>query len=156
LPDFGGGLWGELPRKLAEKLFDGAKRFFQSLVPSFGGGGGTPGSGPVVDQVKEAFAAYGWDEGPQWDAVDYIVTRESSWDPTAVNPSSGAFGLFQFNPMGGDTLGTYLPDRNPNPKVQGAAGARYIRDRYGDPISARAFWEANGWYDRGGIAEGAG
>lgn len=106
-----------------------------------------PGSGPVKDQVREAFAAHGWDKGAQWDAVEYIVGKESSWNPTIRNPSSGAFGLFQF--LGG-TKDTYLPDENPNPKIQGAAGAKYIKDRYGDPLAARAFWEQNGWYDQGG------
>ena len=106
-----------------------------------------PGSGPVKDQVKAAFAKYGWDKDPYWAAVDWIVGKESTWDPMARNPSSGAFGLFQF--LGG-TKDTYLPDENANPKVQGAAGAKYIKDRYGDPLKAKAFWEANGWYDQGG------
>ena len=107
----------------------------------------SPGSGPVKDQVREAFSAYGWDKDPYWAAVDWIVGKESTWNPTARNPSSGAFGLFQF--LGG-TKHQYLPDENTNPKVQGAAGAKYIKDRYGDPLKAKAFWEQNGWYDRGG------
>ena len=107
----------------------------------------TPGSGAVKDQVKDAFKAYGWDSGAQWDAADWIIDHESGWNPTAVNPSSGAFGLFQFL---GSTKDTYLPDSNPNPRIQGVAGAKYIKDRYGDPLKAKAFWEANGWYDRGG------
>lgn len=107
----------------------------------------SPGSGPVKDQVREAFSAYGWDKDPYWAAVDWIVGKESTWNPTARNPSSGAFGLFQF--LGG-TKQQYLPDENTNPKVQGAAGAKYIKDRYGDPLKAKSFWEQNGWYDRGG------
>ena len=55
----------------------------------------------------------------------------------------------QFNPSSG-TLQEYLPDRNENPKIQAEAMARYIKNVYGDPVSARAFWEANGWYDQGG------
>lgn len=155
LPDFGGGLWGELPGALIDKLVEGAKSFFGSKTPA-GGGDMTPGSGPVVDQVREAMAAYGWDEEPYWSAIDFIIGKESSWDPLATNPSSGAFGLPQFNPMGGNTLGQYLPDRNPNPRVQGDAMARYIRDRYGNPLAARDFWVANNWYDDGGVAKGTG
>lgn len=113
----------------------------------------SPGSGDTKAQVKEAFAAYGWDSGAQWEAVDFIVNSESSWNPMARNPSSGAFGLFQFL---GATKDQYLPDSNPNPKIQGAAGARYIKDRYGDPLGARRFWEANHWYDQGGLARGLG
>src|SRR5699024_11247313 len=50
-----------------------------------------PGSGPVKDQVREAFAAYGWDTGAQWDAVEYIVGKGSSWKPKIVDPDSGVF-----------------------------------------------------------------
>ena len=149
LPDFGGGLWGDLPGALVDKLIDGARQFFGSKTPA-GGGDMTPGSGPVVDQVKEAMAAYGWDEEPYWSAIDFIIGKESGWNPLATNPSSGAFGLPQFNPMGGNTLGQYLPDRNPNPRVQGDAMARYITNRYGNPLAARDFWVANNWYDDGG------
>lgn len=105
------------------------------------------------DAVKKAMAERGWDTGEQWAAVDFIVQNESGWNPTAVNPSSGAFGLFQFL---GATKQTYLPDSNPDPEVQGRAGARYIADRYGSPIEARRFWEANRWYDSGGLATGKG
>lgn len=143
----GDGLWGKVPRALAEKMVGGVRDFITGRSGSAGGGAYTPGSGPVVDQVREAFAAYGWDKEPYWSAVDFIVSNESSWNPTAVNPSSGAFGLFQF--LGG-TKDTYLPDSNTNPGIQGQAGARYIRDRYGTPLAARDFWIANGWYDNGG------
>jgi hypothetical protein len=69
----------------------------------------------------------------------------------AENPSSGAFGLFQFNPSSG-TLQEYLPDRNPDAFIQGQAGGRYIGDRYGTPVDARLFWGANGWFaDRGPV-----
>lgn len=147
------------PSAMFDKFRDDVRAFLVGEAEAHSpaaGGAVEPGTGPVAEQVKEAFAAYGWDKEPYWSATDWIVGKESGWDPTAVNPSSGAFGLFQFNPMGGDTLGAYLPDRNPNPKVQGAAGARYIADRYGTPLEAKAFWEANGWYDDGGIAEGTG
>ncbi|MCF3941317.1 tape measure protein [Gordonia tangerina] len=111
------------------------------------------GAGGVKDAVKSAFADRKWDEGAQWSATDYIVDHESGWNPLAVNPQSGAFGLFQFL---GETQRQYLPDRNTDPAVQGQAGKRYIGDRYGDPVNARAFWEKNHWYDQGGIADGIG
>ena len=110
------------------------KMSLDTEMPDIAEGGG----GPVKDQVRQAFAKYGWDKEPYWGAVDWIVGKESTWNPTARNPSSGAFGLFQF--LGG-TKQAYLPDENPNPAVQGAAGAKYIKDRYGDPLKARAFWE---------------
>ncbi|QIX48943.1 MULTISPECIES: hypothetical protein [Rhodococcus] len=107
----------------------------------------------VVDAVKRAFAPYGWNEGEQWAAADWIIQKESSWNPLARNPQSSAFSLFQFL---GSTKDAYLPDESPDPYTQGVAGAKYIRDRYGDPIRAKSFWEKNGYYDQGGIASGRG
>lgn len=109
----------------------------------------TPGTGPVQDQVREAMIPYGWNQGPEWDALVQLVQGESSWNPNARNPSSGAYGLFQFL---GTTKDAYLPDENPNPRIQGAAGARYIKDRYGSPTGAWSFWNAQNphWYDNGG------
>ncbi|WKN53766.1 transglycosylase SLT domain-containing protein [Rhodococcus opacus] len=107
----------------------------------------------VVDAVKRAFAPYGWNEGEQWAATDWIVQKESGWRKDARNPTSGAFGFFQFL---GSTKDQYLPDESEDPYTQGVAGAKYIRDRYGDPIRAKSFWEKNGYYDQGGIASGKG
>lgn len=107
------------------------------------------------EAVRGAVRDRGWDTGAQFEALDYIISHESGWNPTAVNPTSGAFGLPQFNPASG-TLQEYLPDRNPDPAVQGAAMARYIADRYGTPEDAARFWRANHWYDAGGLAGGRG
>lgn len=106
--------------------------------------------GEGKEAVKAQFAKHGWDKEPYWSAVDYIVGKESSWIIDNKNPASGAFGYFQFNPSSG-TLQQYLPDRSMNASTQGAAGAKYIADRYGDPLKAKAFWEQNGWYDNGGV-----
>lgn len=107
-----------------------------------------PTGSPVKDAVKAQFAKYGWDKEPFWSATDWIVGKESTWKIDARNPSSGAFGLFQFL---GATKSAYLPDESRDPAKQGAAGAKYIKDRYGDPLKAKAFWERNGWYDKGGF-----
>ncbi|MDV8022259.1 hypothetical protein [Rhodococcus sp. IEGM 1330] len=107
----------------------------------------------VVGKVKAAFKPYGWDTGEQWAAADWIIGKESSWNPLARNPESGAFSLFQFL---GSTKDQYLPDENPDPYIQGQAGAKYIKDRYGDPLAAKSFWEKNNWYDQGGRATGKG
>lgn len=107
------------------------------------------------DAVKKALSGRGWDTGAEWDAIDFIVSHESNWNPNAVNPSSGAFGLFQLNPASG-TLQAYLPSRSADPAEQAEAGARYIEDRYGSAVKARAFWEAHHWYDKGGRASGIG
>jgi len=158
IPTFGDSQIGQLPKLAFDKFRTSVRDWILGQADSKGGSSGgsfdvAPGTGPVADQVREAFSAYGWGDGPQWDAANWIIGKESSWNPTARNPDSGAYGLFQFL---GSTKDQYLPDENPNPRIQGDAGARYIRDRYGDPLAAKAFWEQNGWYDQGGLASGVG
>lgn len=155
LGDWGDSKFADVPGSFLSGIGDAAWDKITSLFGSAGGGGSVDVSdisGPIVDQVEEVFARHGF-TGQQWEDAKWIVQQESNWDPTAVNPSSGAFGLFQFNPMGGDTLGQYLPDRNPDPAVQADAGARYMRNRYGDPTAARRWWEEHQWYDEGGYLQ---
>ena len=147
----------DIPFGFLETIKEKAWSFLSS---KFGSGGGVNSgsvdisdvSGAVVEQVETVFARHGF-TGAEWEAAKWIIGKESGWNPTATNPSSGAYGLFQFNPMGGNTLAAYLPDRNPDPAVQADAGARYIKDRYGSPTAAKAFWEQNGWYADGGVVD---
>lgn len=147
----------DIPFGFLETIKEKAWSFLSS---KFGSGGGVNNgsvdtsdvSGAVAEQVETVFARHGF-TGADWEAAKWIIGKESGWNPTATNPSSGAYGLFQFNPMGGNTLASYLPDRNPDPAVQADAGARYIKDRYGSPTAAKAFWEQNGWYADGGIVD---
>src|SRR5699024_1253579 len=62
-------------------------------MPDISSGGGGAG-GDAVAAVKRAFEPYGWSTGDMWSAAEWIIGKESSWNPTARNPSSGAFGLF--------------------------------------------------------------
>lgn len=111
---------------------------------------------PKTDKeiVQAQFQPYGWSSGQPWADVDWIVGKESGWKKDAKNPSSGAYGFFQFL---GSTRQAYLPEAEPvAADIQGRAGAKYIKDRYKDPAGARAHWEANNWYDRGGVGIGTG
>lgn len=129
--------------------------FVKEKAASFGGGGSSAGvdtsgvSGPVVAQVEEIFKRHGW-TGQQWEDAKWIIGKESGWNPSAVNPSSGAYGLFQFL---GATKQTYLPGPDYSVPTQANAGARYMKDRYGSPTAARRFWEAHNWYDSGGYLQ---
>ncbi|WP_312981088.1 tape measure protein [Corynebacterium sp.] len=153
------GLVNTIPAAVGDKLGGAAQKKIDKLaeeldaVSGAGAGVDISGvSGDVQNQVREVFARRGW-TGQKWSDASWIIGKESSWNPTATNPSSGAFGLFQFNPSSG-TLQQYLPDRSPNPAKQARAGVRYIEDRYqANPSVARAFWERNGWYDNGGYLQ---
>jgi hypothetical protein len=86
--------------------------------------------------------------GDQFGALDFIFTNESGWDPGpgSVNPSSGAYGIPQANPSGGQGHPYELGDW----KAQVDWGINYMDQRYGSPNAAAAFWRANSWYDQGG------
>lgn len=114
---------------------------------------GVSGTGSDVKSLFKQGLREAWRQGPEWDASDYIVDHESSWDPKARNPESGAFGLGQWL---GSTKDQYLPDENPDPTVQGKAFDGYVGDRYGLPTKAKEFWDAHNWYDQGGEASGVG
>lgn len=127
------------------------------MSASVGGGLVTAkGTGPVVEQVKRAMAPYGWDEGPQWEALDQLIAHESSWNPDigySGPVNSDAYGLFQFLSTTWDDVGG---EKTSDPYQQAVYGARYIQQRYGDPIGAWAHWQnppdGNGhWYDNGGV-----
>tara|TARA_Y100000310_G_scaffold339754_1_gene433444 strand:+ start:86 stop:3967 length:3882 start_codon:yes stop_codon:yes gene_type:complete len=92
--------------------------------------------------VQSMAAAYGW-TGQQFEDLAWIIDHESSWDPTAANPNSSARGLFQKMTSIHGPLASTL-------EGQIQWGLNYIRNRYGSPSSAKAFWLNNKWYDHGG------
>jgi Transglycosylase SLT domain len=82
--------------------------------------------------------------GGQWTCFSNIVNHESSWNYKAVNPSSGAYGLFQALP--GSKMSSAGADWRSNPATQIEWGLNYMDSRYGSPCEAWSFWQANHWY----------
>ncbi|MFB7657381.1 MULTISPECIES: transglycosylase SLT domain-containing protein [unclassified Streptomyces] len=80
----------------------------------------------------------------QFQCFSNIVDHESSWNYQAVNPSSGAYGLFQALPAG--KYASAGADWRTNPATQIKWGLSYMDNRYGSPCEAWAFWQANHWY----------
>lgn len=105
---------------------------------------GAPKGGPQ-GAVFQAMLGAGFPPS-EWSALNEIVSHESSWRLDATNPSSGAFGLFQFLGHQGDYPGGYSSD----PAQQAMAGLAYIKARYGSPSAAWDFWQKNHWYAAGG------
>lgn len=108
---------------------------------SAGGGGG--GGGPLYytggGAPAEWMAAAGIASG-DWGYVDYVVSRESGWNPNATNRSSGACGLVQALPcskVGGNGY-------NPVDNLRWANG--YATGRYGSWAGAYNFWINNHWW----------
>jgi hypothetical protein len=86
--------------------------------------------------------ARGW-TGPQWGDLFNLWMRESGWNPYAVNPSSGAYGIPQ-------SLGHGHPYNLGDSAAQIGWGLDYIAGRYGNPANAWAHEMSAGWYDNGG------
>ena len=76
----------------------------------------------------------------EWAHVNSIVTRESGWNPNAVNRSSGACGLGQQLPCG-KWAGAW---NDPVAALRAMDG--YVKGRYGGWQQAVAFWNANHYY----------
>ena len=89
---------------------------------------------------KDAWMAAAGIPQDQWGYVDSIVSRESSWNPNAVNASSGACGLAQALPC--SKMGPNWSD----PVVALKWQYNYVNNRYGGYPQAVAFWNANHWY----------
>lgn len=91
---------------------------------------------------KEGWMKAAGIEESDFSAVDFLVTRESSWNPNAINKSSGACGLMQFLPCSTTKAGA---DWN-NPVTALKKGNDYVNARYGSWNNAVAFWQKNHWY----------
>ncbi|WP_460545996.1 aggregation-promoting factor C-terminal-like domain-containing protein [Glycomyces halotolerans] len=80
----------------------------------------------------------------QFSCLESLWDRESNWNETAQNPSSGAYGIPQSLP--GDKMASHGDDWRTNPATQIAWGLDYISGRYGTPCGAWSHSESNGWY----------
>lgn len=73
----------------------------------------------------------------------WIDWHESRLDPTAVEPTTGAFGLGQLLPSTYVALG--LP-MSANPCSEIAAQRAYMRERYGNWRNAKTHWLEVSWW----------
>ncbi|WP_046468921.1 aggregation-promoting factor C-terminal-like domain-containing protein [Allosalinactinospora lopnorensis] len=93
--------------------------------------------------AKSLLGDYGW-SASEFDCLEPLWEQESSWDPSAENPSSGAYGIPQALP--GSKMASEGSDWQTNPATQIKWGLGYIDDRYGSPCEAHSHSQANGWY----------
>ncbi|MFJ1707533.1 transglycosylase SLT domain-containing protein [Kitasatospora sp. NPDC088346] len=77
-------------------------------------------------------------------SFNQIVAHESSWNVTATNASSGAYGLVQALPA--SKMASAGADWKTNPATQIKWGLNYMNERYGSPNAAWAFWQTHHWY----------
>lgn len=107
-------------------------------------GGGSSGGGSLPPYTgggapAEWMAAAGIAQS-DWQYVDYIVSRESGWNPNATNKSSGACGLVQALPC------SKVPGNGYNPVDNLRWATGYATGRYGSWAGAYNFWTNNHWW----------
>jgi len=135
------------------KLVGKPKVATKPAPPSTDGGSGGGGA-PVVDApipspgtaqsiAYNLLPSFGFNAKQQFGCLNNIWSRESGWRVTAAN-ASGAYGIPQALP--GSKMASAGPDWQTNATTQIKWGLGYIKDRYGTPCDAWAFWEGHGWY----------
>lgn len=105
------------------------------------------GSEMTAESKKELLSSSGMSEkeiAENFFFIDYIFSRESSWNYLAVNSESGAYGLCQALP--GEKMNSVAADWKNNPKTQIIWCDNYAKQRYGDWESAYNFWIRNNWW----------
>ncbi|MEU2201490.1 G5 domain-containing protein [Isoptericola sp. NPDC019482] len=100
-------------------------------------------SGSTRSIGKQMAAARGW-SGSQWTCLESLWTKESGWNASAANPSSGAYGIPQSLP--GSKMASAGSDWQTNPATQIEWGLGYIADVYGTPCGAWGHSQSVGWY----------
>jgi hypothetical protein len=101
-----------------------------------------------AQQIGQQLAGgFGWGSGSEWDALVRLWTNESGWDWLIPNyQGSGAYGIPQALPA--SKMSSAGADWKTNPATQIRWGLNYIKQRYGSPSRALAFWMRQNphWY----------
>jgi resuscitation-promoting factor RpfB len=140
----------------------GANAITVPVVPATASTGTAVGSSSAQQALQNAAAAYGWGSGAQWQALQNVEMAEAGFNPSATNPSSGAYGLAQAlgHGQGVNTQGTVtnqyggygLSSAEAQAANSGDAQAQaiwmcaYIAATYGNPVNAWAHEQSAGWY----------
>ncbi|HWG60691.1 MAG TPA: lytic transglycosylase domain-containing protein [Streptosporangiaceae bacterium] len=88
-------------------------------------------------------ASYGWSSS-QFSCLQPLWNRESGWNASASNPTSGAYGIPQALP--GSKMASAGSDWQTNPATQIRWGLGYIKSTYGSPCAAWSHEQATGSY----------
>ncbi|WP_304455718.1 lytic transglycosylase domain-containing protein [Nocardiopsis sp. YSL2] len=101
-------------------------------------------AGSAKEIALELVLAEGWSSDQFSGCLEPLWEKESNWNHTAENPSSGAYGIPQSLP--GSKMSSHGDDWRTNPATQIAWGIDYIKGRYGTPCDAWSHSQSVGWY----------
>ena len=93
--------------------------------------------------AKQRCAAYGWSDN-DFNCLVALWNRESGWNPSSRNRSSGAYGIPQALPA--SKMASAGSDYLTNGNTQVDWGLSYIKGRYGSPSAAYQHQQRTGWY----------
>jgi hypothetical protein len=112
------------------------------------GGGGTAqgATGPQTFQQHMSQAVQRGVDSSWVPLLSEIVKKESSFNPNAKNPKSTAYGYGQFLSSTRSNYEKKTGLSYSDPVNQLIMMAQYVKDRYGNPQNALAFWNKNRWY----------
>ena len=139
-----------LQQFIKNQVGNGFFNFIKKLGSLFGAGamGGKP-SGSHKNWLAEA----GF-KPSDFGYITYIVDHESSWDPKATNPKSGAYGIPQSLP--GSKMASAGSDWRTNPITQLRWMKSYVNSAYGGARNAYNYWLKNHAYANGGLVSQSG
>jgi hypothetical protein len=103
-----------------------------------------PNPGTAQSIAYNMMSSFGFSPQTYFGCLVDIWNRESGWVYDAENGASGAYGIPQALP--GSKMSSAGADWQTNPATQIKWGLGYIKNTYGNPCSAWAFEEANGYY----------
>ena len=129
-----------------------------AMIQDAGGGSGSTGSsGASQDTIPvaapdpgtaqhiayEMMSSFGFSPSTQWECLDEVWQKESSWEYDAEN-ASGAYGIPQSLPA--SKMASAGSDYLTDPTTQIRWGLGYISSTYGTPCNAWAHEVDDGWY----------
>ena len=117
-------------------------------APASSGSAGSSGtttqpSGSPQEIASGMLGSLGWGQD-QFGCLVSLWNAESGWNPSASNPSSGAYGIPQALP--GAKMASAGADWQTNPATQIRWGLGYIQGLYGTPCGAWGHEQSTGWY----------
>ena len=130
-------------RRAAELAAQQADRQAAQRSSAGSAGASTAPTGSPQQIALGMLGSFGWSSG-QFGCLQSLWTAESGWNPSASNPSSGAYGIPQALP--GSKMASAGPDWQSNPATQIRWGLGYIQQVYGSPCAAWSHQQGTGWY----------
>ena len=100
-------------------------------------------SGSPQQIAAAMLGSFGWSSG-QFGCLQSLWNAESGWNPSATNPTSGAYGIPQALP--GSKMASAGADWQTNPATQIKWGLGYIKQVYGSPCAAWSHEQSTGSY----------